>query len=171
MACARLYRAQDKIVFEGSYEITPAFQADVDALRRFSPRFLVVLLSSTAYIALLSYWNSRWPGLNGLYALALGALILIQLTVHIRHFRNLFLLRRARFGGLAGQLRYSRDVILRASSLELLLFGGLYTALFVVGNGTFVLGGALACCALSFNHYRLARRHEASSLKAARQHD
>lgn len=40
LACARLYRGQDKIVFEGSYEITSTDQADVDALRKVSPRFV-----------------------------------------------------------------------------------------------------------------------------------
>ena len=38
IACARMYQAQNVIVFEGSYEITPAFQSDVNALRLLSPR-------------------------------------------------------------------------------------------------------------------------------------
>jgi len=50
IACARLYQAQNKIVFEGSYEITPMFQADVNALRRVSPRFLFFLVEATAVL-------------------------------------------------------------------------------------------------------------------------
>jgi len=50
IACARMYQAQDKIVFEGSYEITPLFQADVNALRRLSPRFVIALLATTVYV-------------------------------------------------------------------------------------------------------------------------
>ena len=43
VTCARMYQAgvRDHIVFEGSYELTPYHQADIDALRRFSPRFLL----------------------------------------------------------------------------------------------------------------------------------
>lgn len=55
IACARLYRGQNKIVFEGSYEITPVFQADVNALRPVSPRFYLILIASTGYVFLL-----RW---------------------------------------------------------------------------------------------------------------
>jgi hypothetical protein len=50
IASARLYSRQDKIVFEGSFEITPQFQADVNALRRVSPRFCAILVVSTAYL-------------------------------------------------------------------------------------------------------------------------
>ena len=43
--CARLYqtRAKDKLVLEGSYELTPYYQRDVDSLRHFSPRFIFAL--------------------------------------------------------------------------------------------------------------------------------
>ena len=60
IACARLYRAQDRIVFEGSYEITPIFQADVNALRRISPRFLAIPVGSTAYLVWRSHLSERW---------------------------------------------------------------------------------------------------------------
>jgi len=167
ITCARLYRRQDKIVFQGSYEITPFFQADVNALRSMSPRFTAMLVASTAYLAWLSYVSAKW-GLQGAYALALGALILTQLTVHIRHLRNWFLFRKATApSGLVGRLEYSRGLLLRASTLELLLFSGLYVCIFLVTHHLFVLGGVLACLGLALNHYRLARRHDAAQLKAA----
>jgi hypothetical protein len=39
LTCARLYQrgVREKIEFEGSYEITPYFQADIDSLRAISP--------------------------------------------------------------------------------------------------------------------------------------
>jgi hypothetical protein len=39
LACARMYRhgVGEKIVFEGSYELTPYFQPDIDALKRSIP--------------------------------------------------------------------------------------------------------------------------------------
>src|SRR5215831_17875565 len=65
IASARLYRAQDKIVLEGSYEITPMFQADVDALRRVSPRFVIILIVSTVYLCLVQALSRRASGFSG----------------------------------------------------------------------------------------------------------
>ena len=38
--CAQLYRdrVREKLVFEGSYELTPYYQQDIDSLRLVSPR-------------------------------------------------------------------------------------------------------------------------------------
>jgi len=40
LTCARLYQmgAKEKIVFEGSYELTPFFQKDINSLRKISHR-------------------------------------------------------------------------------------------------------------------------------------
>lgn len=161
---ARLYQAQDKIVFQGSYEITPIFQADVNALRRISPRFIAILFGSTLYLLGFSYLSAMWE-MRLAYTTALGALVLMEFTVHIRHLRNRYLFRHA-FGpdGIRGRLEYPRGLILRGSALEVLLFGALYTLLFVQTGDSFVLGGALGCAVLAVNHYRLARRFEKAKL-------
>jgi hypothetical protein len=161
IACARLYQAQSTIVFEGSYEITPAFQRDVNALRRISPRFVAILVASTAYVWLLARVSSAWET-HDVFALAIGALVLIQLTVHLRHLRNWFLLRAVHRGSITGHIDYRRGVVLRGSAFELLTFSALYACLFVVTRNPFVLGGAIACSVLSINHYWLARRHDVS---------
>jgi hypothetical protein len=166
IACARLYRAQDKIVFEGSYEITPFFQSDVNALRQVSPRFLLVLFGSTAYLYLVRAIAGPGSGLVGLYQLVLGALILTEATVHTRHLRNWFLFRKV-IGLLKGRMEYPRGIMLRSSAFELLVFAVLYLGLFLVTGNLFLLGGVLACGALSLKHTRLARRHDAVSRKAA----
>lgn len=164
IACARMYRAQDKIVFEGSYEITPLYQADVNALRRVSPRFLLVLVGSTVYVALARLLAGPSSGLFGMYELVLGALILIQATVHTRHLRNWHLFARTVIF-LKGRLEHPRGIMLRHSSFELIVFAGLYTGIFAVTGSLFVLGGAFACGVLALNHWRLARRHEAGLAK------
>src|SRR5262245_38329477 len=163
IACARLYRAQDKIVFEGSYEITPLFQADVNALRRISPRFLVALLVSTAYLLLVQ--SITGPS-SGLYLGVLGGMSLMEFTIHIRHFRNWFIFSRG-ISAIQGRLMYPRRFTLRMSAFELILFFGLYVVLFLATRSEFILGGAITSGALALNHYRLARRHEAALSKAA----
>jgi hypothetical protein len=165
IACARLYASQDKIVFEGSYEITPFYQAEVDALRRLSPRFVLVWAGTSAYLVLLSSLARSWA-LEGVYAIALGALILIQLTIHVRHLRNLFLFRNTVL--LRGRLEYPRFVVLRASAFEILSFGVLYAFLYALTADLFVLGGAIACTSLALNHYRMSREHESARMTAAR---
>jgi hypothetical protein len=162
IACARLYQAQNKIVFEGSYEITPLFQADVNALRMVSPRFVFSLLASTGYLILVRNIAGPSNGSFGFYPLVLGTMILTEATVHTRHLRNWYLFSRG-IGLVKGRMEYPRGILLRSSALELIVFAGLYSGLFVVTESSFVLGGAIACVALSINHYLLARRHDASS--------
>ena len=155
LRCARLYRGQGKIVFEGSYEITPAYQADVDALRKLSPRFVAALAVSTAYIWLVRRLTESAG--HDLYTGVLGAMVLTQFTVHVRHLRNWFLFSKG-IGVIAGRLVYPRRFVLTFSAFELLVFSGLYFGLFVLTASVFVLGGSLACGILGLKHYQLARQ-------------
>jgi len=84
ITCARLYRAgaSEKLVVEGSYEITPYFQRDIDSLRLVSPRFLATLLLGA--VMLTAVWFLAGQSLPGLCDFALGSMILVQLTVHTR---------------------------------------------------------------------------------------
>ena len=54
LLCARMYQAgvNEKLVFEGSYEITPFFQKDIDSLRVVSPHFLMALVFNALLIRL-----------------------------------------------------------------------------------------------------------------------
>jgi len=171
IASARLYRegANQHIVFEGSFELNPFLQKDVDALRRVSPRFLIVLV---AYVGVLAYlwFTARWiPEFAPGYELCLGSLILSQCFIHMRHFRNLFLFRalRAGGGGLTGRLEHHRPFVLRASAAEALSFAGMYLLLSAILMSWFFLGGGLSCLVLVVYHRRLARRHAKQAPSAA----
>jgi len=160
ITCSRLYQAgaRDKIVFEGSYEITPYFQHDINSLRLVSPRFLTALLLSLFWLAIL-WWlaTESWPAV---YSLALGAVILLELAIHMRHFRNLLLFRALiRTDEVRGRIEYSRRLLLRMSSFELLAFSGLFSVLFLFTRSFFVLGGAAACLSVAGRHWRLAQKH------------
>jgi hypothetical protein len=162
IAGARLYQTQHKIFYEGSYEITPIFQADVNALRRVSPRFLFILVASTAYLWWMRSLISPSDAAFGFYVMCLGSLFLLEVAVHVRHLRNWYQFSRV-VPLLEGRLEYPRGVLLRASAFDLLLSAVLYLILFGVTRHPFVLGGALACAVLSINHYRLASRHDAAA--------
>ncbi len=163
LACARLYRrgVGERIVFEGSLEITPYFQSDIDSLKVVSPRFLAAMLLTWAYV--VAVWFLAAQSQPHLYEFVLGALISSQLAVHIRHFRNLFLFRAiAGSDAVQGQIRYPRPLVLRMSSVELLAFSVSFGVLFAFTSSWFLLGGAIACLGIALKHRRLASKHVAN---------
>jgi hypothetical protein len=159
ITAARLYRkgVNEKIVFEGSYEITPYFQKDIDSLRLISPRFLVALLWIAGLLAVS--WLFFAQSQPELYEFMLGLMILVQLSIHTRHLRNLFLFRAiTKTSGITGRIEYSRALMLRMSSTESLIFSGMFLILFAFTQSWFILGGAVGCLALAAKHFRLARK-------------
>ncbi len=171
IACARMYRAQDKIAYEGSFEITPFYQSDVNALRRLSPKFVLALVLSAGLLWLVWQQAVR-AGSPMIYSVLLGALILSELAVHTRHLRNWFFFANILGGdGVQGRVTYPRSVILRASAIELWSFAGLYGVIFAMTASWFVLGGVLKCSALALSHGKLARREVKSAMRAAASHE
>src|SRR5215467_1285796 len=143
LLCARLYQrgVNKTIAFEGSFEITPYFQKDIDGLRIVSQRFIFALLLSCAW--LVGNWWIGSQTLPQVYEFVLGAMILNELAIHIRHVRNLFLFRAITSGNaVVGRIEYSRPIILRSSSIELAAFAGLFGLVFLFTRSWFVLGGA-----------------------------
>jgi hypothetical protein len=169
VTCARMYQAgvRERIVFEGSYELTPYHQADIDALRPFSPRFLFALVTSCTLQACL-WWLSVGNSVTSMaYEVALGALILIQLTIHVRHVRNYFLFKAVLAGeGIAGRIQYARPTMLVHSSVELFAFAALYSLLCLLTGSWFVFGGAIACAIVGVKHRQLAQQHVARAAAA-----
>jgi hypothetical protein len=159
ITCARLYRAgvNEKLAFEGSFELNPIFQKDIDSLRRFSPRFLVFLFVTSGLLALV--WFLSEETTPELYVFLSGAMVLLELTVHTRHLRNLFMFRAIlKSDCVRGRIEYSRLFILRVSSDELFIFSALYALLFVFTQSWFVLGGAATCFSTAIKHRRLAQK-------------
>src|SRR6266567_6139218 len=132
LACARMYRhgVGQKIVFEGSFELTPYFQSDIDALKVVSPRFLVALVIGWVYLAAI--WWLAEQSQPHLYEFVLGAAISSELATHVRHLRNFFLFRAiTRTDAVQGRIQYARPIILRMSSVEFLGFAVLFGVLSV----------------------------------------
>lgn len=158
---AHLYQTYGKafLAYEGSYELTPQFQSDIDRLRWISPLFLGLLLLSLILIPLLRFLSVDLLNLPQLFDLGIGGLILRQAAVLIRHVRNIFLYRSARRpGALSGHVVFSRWLSLQASAVEFLCFAALYLLGFGLSGSWFFLGGALACLLVSLQHWRLSRK-------------
>ena len=167
---ARLYRtaAQDHFSLQGSYELTPYYQKDVNALKLVSARFVAMLVLSGLLIALIWFLSVKVIFFPELYLLTLGGLMLREAAVHLRHVRNIATFRLSRSpGAVEGRVVYSRPFSLRLSAVELLTFAMFCLLLSLVVGSWFVLGGALACGVLAVQHWRLAIKVSAQSQSIA----
>ena len=150
--------AKEKLVIEGSYEITPYFQKDIDSLKVVSPRFLLALVFSGSLIT-IAWWCFNDSEIPELYNFVLGAFISLQLVVHTRHWRNFFSFRAMlRDESIRGRLEYPRTTMLKFSSREGLVFAGFFLILFIFSESWFILGGAVSCLSLALKHWKLARK-------------
>jgi hypothetical protein len=158
---ARLYYSGPKehLEFEGSYELTPYYERDIDRMRRVSTRFLIALAFTA--LALFAIWLIGVKALrqDGVMAFLLGGLVLREAAVHLRHFRNIVTFRMARQSGvLKGKLTYPRWFLLRSSAFELMGFGVLFLFGAALGGDWFFLGGGVACLVTGFQHLLRARK-------------
>jgi len=93
------------------------------------------------------------------YSFLLGALILLQLTVHIRHVRNYILFRAmSTTDEIRGHLVYARPLMLKSSSIEIAMFAVMFAVLFILTGSPFVLGGAFGCTVVAVQHWNLMHR-------------
>ena len=156
--CARGFREIGHIRFEGSFELTPEYQKDIDALRPVSMRHLIALTLSSLVLALL-WWLSRLNFyLELAYPLFLGMFLLLEVAIHLRHFRNASLIRTAkRHGGIDGQITYKRWFSYRISANDLYIVSALFLVVAVLTYSLFFLGGAISCLVTGIRHSRLAK--------------
>lgn len=169
LICARLYHrgARNKLALEGSYEITPYFQPDIDSLRTVSPRFIAAFLWTEAWLG-ATWWFSL-QSTAALYEIVFGAMVSVELAVHIRHLRNLFLFRAIVCSDqVQGRIQYARPLSLRISAVELYGFTALFFLLFVFTQSWFTLGGTLSCFVTASKHLRLAQKATSAKLTETR---
>jgi hypothetical protein len=157
--CARGFREIGHIQFEGSFELTPQYQKDIDALNPVS-RLHLFLLFAYSLLILAIWWITHLAAyFEWTYSLYLGMFLLLEVAVHLRHLRNFFLIREIRKnGGLDGQLTYKKWFSYRNSATDLYLTATLFLLVAVLTYSTFFLGGAIMCYGTGFKHARLAKK-------------
>jgi hypothetical protein len=149
---ARLYQAASQYFsVEGSYELTPDFQQDIDALRLISPRFLIALFGSTL---LLLMARGLSLGIPAIFEAVCGFFLLMEVPVHIRHIRNIVTYRQINTGQAAtGKLAYARWFVYSLSATEILTFAIVFLAFALLLGSWFFLGGAVGCGRLAIDHF------------------
>jgi hypothetical protein len=154
---ARGFKEIGHIQFEGSFELTPQYQRDIDALQPVSKRHLIALALSSLIILLL-WWLTRWNFyLELAYPLFLGMFLLLEVAIHLRHFRNVGLVHTARkYGGIEGKILYKKWFSYRNSANDLYGMAALFLFITLLTFQPFFLGGAITCLATGIQHSRLA---------------
>lgn len=156
---ARGFREIDRYRFEGSIELTPQFQEDIDQLNTVSKRHILWLIASSL-ILLIVWWITRLSiYLEWTYPLYLGMFLLLEVAVHFRHLRNLAIIREIRkHGGVDGQITYKQWFSYRNSANELYITGTFFLLVAVLTFSLFFLGGAIACYGTGLRHAQLAKK-------------
>ena len=157
--CARGFREIGHIQFEGSFELTPQYQKDIDALKPVS-RLHVTLVILYSLLILVIWWVTRLSiYLAWTYPLYLGMFLLLEVAIHIRHFRNVAIIREIRkHGGVDGQIAYRKWFSYRISANDLYISATIFLLVALLTYSFFFLGGAIMCYATGFKHARLAKK-------------
>ena len=151
------------ISYDGSFELTPNFQKDVDSLKLISPQFLVRWFLSLLIIYFLWWLSVKVLFLPQFFYFLFGALILREVVAHLRHLRNLSVYYFAGNGGIKGRIEYSRPFVLKLSAAEFFSFSSMYLVFAILVNSWFLLGGTLGCLVVAIQHWRLSQKALESS--------
>jgi hypothetical protein len=156
---ARGFRQIGYFKFEGGFELTPQYEKDIDELRPIS-RLHIILLILYSLIILAIWWVFvYYLGLPWAYLMYLGMFLLLEVAVHLRHLRNIFLIRELkRDGGVDGQISYQKWFSYRVSAFELYLYFALFLMVAALELSPFFFGGAIMCFCTGFKHTRLAKK-------------
>ncbi|MGB8980395.1 MAG: hypothetical protein WCC12_00815 [Anaerolineales bacterium] len=165
---ARGFREIGHFQFEGSFELTPQYQKDVDALKPISKLHITLLVLYSLLILFLWWLTKRLTLFFPLtYLLYLGMFVLLEVAIHFRHLRNIFLIREVRKnGGMEGQISYRQWFSYRISAGDFYLFALLFLIVAILSYSPFFLGGALMCLGNGIKHSRLAKRAKSSPVPA-----
>lgn len=156
---ARGFRQIGHFRFEGGFELTPQYQKDIGELKPISRLHIILLILYSLIIFALWWVFVSYLALSWAYLIYLGMFILLEVAVHLRHLRNIFLIREIqKRGGAKGQISYQKWFSYRVSAFELYLYFGLFLVVAALTFSPFFLGGALVCFGTGFKHIRLAKK-------------
>jgi len=144
---------------EGSFELTPQYQRDIDSLKPVSKLHIALLIAYSLALLLIWWLFAVLIHIPQLYSLYLGMFLLLEVAVHLRHFRNVFLVREVRRnGGVDGEVTYRKWFSYKLSAVEMYLIAGLFLIVTALTFSLFFLGGAVMCFGTGLKHSRLARK-------------
>jgi hypothetical protein len=161
---------RDRWRVEGSYEMNPTWERQIDSRRWFSPRVVLTPLA----IALVLVTIRVLAEVVDVYAdpayfgAAVGVMLLIQAPILLLHGMNLQTFRllldpTAATGGIV----YRRWFVYRQSVVYVLGFSVLWLVLWLPSQQAFFLGGAASCAVFARSFWRLAAKARATAATPA----
>ncbi|SRR6266545_2468389 len=99
----------------------------------------------------------------GLFVISWNVLLL-EIAVHLRHLRNISLIREIRRnGGVEGKISYRKWFTYRISAFEFYVLSVLFLIVAMLTYSLFFLGGAIMCFGTGFKHSRLAKKAKSTT--------
>jgi hypothetical protein len=157
---ARGFREIGHFQFE-VFELTPQYQKEINALKPVSKLHITLLVLYSLLIVFIWWFTKRLLFFPWTYLLYLGMFLLLEVAVHLRHLRNISLvreIRRSKNGGVEGQIFYRKWFSYRISASEFYTFSAFFLIIAVLTYSSFFLGGAIMCFATGVKHSRLAEK-------------
>jgi hypothetical protein len=163
---ARGFREIGHFQFEGSFELTPQYQKDINELKPVSKLHLTLMVVYSLLIVLIWWLTSLSIYIQWSYSLYLGMFLLIEVAVHHRHLRNVALIREIRRNGagIEGQITYKKWFSYRISAMELYVSATLFLIVAILTYSLFFFGGAIMCYGTGFKHSRLAKKAKQAAM-------
>lgn len=156
----RLYigGVQKHYTIQSQYELNPFFQKDIAAQRKLSMRFLIMLLATTFLLIMARIILYGSVPIQA-YDFAIGYLLLLEVPVHFRHFRNIMLFQYlSRSQGVNGQITYTSWLNYRISFFDFFLWSLFFGLCFFLNNNWLFLGGVLSCFISAYQHRALSEK-------------
>ncbi|MGC9454458.1 MAG: hypothetical protein ACP5HU_06300 [Phycisphaerae bacterium] len=151
--------ACEHITHEGSYELTPEFQNDVDSLRLVSPRLIRDIIFAMVIITGLWYagrWH--WAGMQAMRFVG-GGIILSNAMIVSRHAMNLARLKSlSRHEGVRGKVYIEQWLSYRTSAAGLLGMAGVLVLLAVMTGSVACMGGFVFVGFAACTHWWRSRK-------------
>ena len=166
---ARGLRETGHFEFEDSFELTPQYQKDINALKPVSALHIILLILYSLLIIFIWWLTSRLPYFPWTYLFYLGMFLLMEVAIHFRHLRTVSLVREIRKdpGGVEGHIFYRKRFSYTISAAELYIFSFLFLIIALLAYSPFFLGGAIMCFGTGLKHARWAKKAKAASLQTA----
>lgn len=154
---ARLAKKQHIIEYEGSYELNPVYQDDIDKLKLYSPRMIKSIIIMLPIYLFMGYI----PGVpRYLFGLLIGATSFADLPIYIRHINNIVTFRSyARVdSGISGNIKLPERRSYYTSYLEFICFSLFTFTAFVLTGSPILLGGSLGMAGMALGNFQLSRK-------------
>ena len=168
---ARGFREIGHFQFEGSFELTPQYQKDINELKPVSKLHLTLMVAYSLLIVLIWWFTRISIYIQWTYPIYLGMFLLIEVAVHLRHLRNVALIHEIRKdgGGIEGQITYKKWFTYRISARELYVFAIFFLLTAILTYSLFFLGGAIMCFGTGIKHDRMAKKAKQAAATQADQ--